>query len=530
MAAVGTISIDLVAKTGRLLKPMKKAGASVTQFGKTTQIASAGLSKMIAPLAGVAAGFLTVGFAVSKVKAAMGDLDSTQKFADRIGIAADELVGLNLAAERTGAGTSTMQMALQRMTRRLSEAAKGSGEAQGALKELGLNAQTISRLTPDEQIRAIADAMEGVSNQGDRVRLAMKFFDSEGVALVNTMRGGADALDAFSEEAGRLGLKLGDDRRKVEAANDAMDRLKDVIKGVAGQIAVRLAPFLQALSDNLLAAGDGGLTMGEHIQKGVDLAIDAIGFLLDGVDAIRTGFAFAQVGVEYVMVKVVEGIAWAAKGVENFAETVISVVPWAFAQAQQAITESLGWIINKFAEVLTWIDSKLPESMQTGLGKLTKEFSDTFDQVAAEQRQAIENQDYKIDLTFGDTAGEFAAGLNDGLEQSRQNFEEFANREKLSDKLRKSVKKIREDTDAAAAAAAEAVQPDGFLIDEDAAAGAAAAIGGALAKGSQEAFKAIVGTSNKDLPKKQLDETKRQTRILEDLTAKGVFLFPAGLI
>ncbi|MCH7526661.1 MAG: M28 family peptidase, partial [Planctomycetes bacterium] len=56
------------------------------------------------------------------------------------------------AAELTGAGTAILDKGLQSMTRRLSDAAQGTGPAVKTLDELGLSAQALARQTPQEQI------------------------------------------------------------------------------------------------------------------------------------------------------------------------------------------------------------------------------------------------------------------------------------------------------------------------------------------------------------------------------------------
>ena len=108
--------------------------------------------------------------------------DELAKTADKLGVTTEALAGLRHAAELTGVSTGTMDMAMQRFTRRAAEAAKGTGEAKGALRELGIDAESIVRLPLDEQMNVVADAMAGVESQSDKVRLAMKLFDSEGVA------------------------------------------------------------------------------------------------------------------------------------------------------------------------------------------------------------------------------------------------------------------------------------------------------------------------------------------------------------
>ena len=172
--------------------------------------------------------------------------DKLAKTSDRLGLTTEALAGLRHAAELSGAGTDTLDMALQRLTRRVAEAATGSGEAVGALKELGLSAEHLNTLPTDEKFKAIAQAFEGVQDQSDRVRLAFKLFDSEGVKLVNTLNMGAKGLNDAAQEARDLGLAISRvDAAKIEAANDAFLRVQTAIKGVGNTLAIELAPYVE---------------------------------------------------------------------------------------------------------------------------------------------------------------------------------------------------------------------------------------------------------------------------------------------
>ena len=101
------------------------------------------------------------------------------------------------AAELAGVSTRTTDMAIQRFTAPpVLEAAVDTGEAKNALIELGLNAEELAKLPLEKQMLELSAAFDKVEDSGDRVRLAFKLFDSEGVAFINTLEGGRDALQA----------------------------------------------------------------------------------------------------------------------------------------------------------------------------------------------------------------------------------------------------------------------------------------------------------------------------------------------
>ena len=132
--------------------------------------------------------------------------DALAKTASKIGTTTEALSALQYAGQLTGVQVDTMNMALQRFTRRASEAAVGTGEAKGAIRELGIDARQLVRLPLDERMLVLADAFADVENESDRLRLAFKLFDSEGAALVNTLGMGRDGLSDLLGEARSLGV------------------------------------------------------------------------------------------------------------------------------------------------------------------------------------------------------------------------------------------------------------------------------------------------------------------------------------
>ena len=296
------VKFDIVARD-----KTKRAFDSVTGgLGKVSK-ASIAVTAKIAKIGGAFA--LAAGGATAALtRASMKNIDALAKTADKIGINTEALAGLQHAAELTGVSTETMNMALQRMTRRVAEAAMGSGEAVKALDELGINAAELQKLPLDVQMGIIADSMGKVTNQSDRVRLAMKLFDSEGVALVNTLGQGSQGLQDMAREAQLLGLAINRiDAAQVEAANDAVTRAQGVFTGVANQIAVNLSPVVAELATNFYQTA---LDMNEAGNVGAKIAqtlVKAFGHVANAVQGLR----IAVKGIQFVFAKMAEGATFA---------------------------------------------------------------------------------------------------------------------------------------------------------------------------------------------------------------------------
>lgn len=230
--------------------------------------------------------------------------DALAKTADKIGTTTEALSALQFAGKLTGVEVNTMNMALQRFTRRASEAARGTGEAKGALRELRLDARELVKLPLDQQMLQLADAFEDAKRRGlNPLRLAFKLFDSEGAQLVTTLAEGREGLSAMFGEARALGIVMSAEAAAgVEKANDEFLKLNAIFKGILDQTTAALAPALtyivESISKSLLKFGDaqkGFAEVGRQIALSLvngfriagETIIDGINGIISKVNAVK---------------------------------------------------------------------------------------------------------------------------------------------------------------------------------------------------------------------------------------------------
>lgn len=261
--SLGTLTLDLIARVGGFEQGMDKAArVSAKRMGEIERQ----VKRVTTVLAGL--GAAAIASTAALVRSQINLADATAKTADRLGFTTEELSKLRYAAEMTGVASNTFEMAMQRMTRRLGEAATGAGEAVGALRELGLDAQALSDAGPAEAFKTIADALSEVPSQADRVRLAFKFFDSEGVKLVNTIANGRAGIEALGDELERLGGVIDSDAaRRAEELNDNLSRFRTTITGVGNELAIGLLPTLVEFTD---------LLQDSEVQEGIRSIVTGI--------------------------------------------------------------------------------------------------------------------------------------------------------------------------------------------------------------------------------------------------------------
>lgn len=186
--------------------------------------------------------------------------DNINDLSNRLGISTEALSQFSYMAGMSGVPFETLAKGMQSAQKRISEAAIGMGKAKEAIAELGLSAEELNKLSPEQQFEVLAEAMQGVTVQADKVRIATKLFGDEGAALLQAMEGGAAGVRAMRQEADELGLTLTKvDAEAIAGMNDSFDRFGNAIKGAATQLVAFLAPALKAIADFMTNAFVGAI-------------------------------------------------------------------------------------------------------------------------------------------------------------------------------------------------------------------------------------------------------------------------------
>lgn len=245
-ANIGSLVVSVAANTAPFEKGMKKSKRGLTSFEKSAKSTQRTMANLKRGLIGLAAGF-TVGAAVNQFNEMIEAMDELGKTSRNLGIATEELGALRFAAERAGVSVEKMDTSLERMSRNVSQAAQAMGPAKDTIEELGLDAEKLNRASPDVAIRQIADAMEAVGNQADKVRIAESIFGRGAAEMLEVLRGGAGTIDALAGEFKTLGGAISaEEAKRAEDFLDAMTNLKTVAGGAFKDFVIDIAPLALA--------------------------------------------------------------------------------------------------------------------------------------------------------------------------------------------------------------------------------------------------------------------------------------------
>ena len=258
-----------------------KASGGLKDLGRQAELLRTG----IRTLGGALAGVTTVGGLAALVNSSISAADAIGKTADKIGVGVEALQELRFAAKASGVEQQTLDMALQRFTRRTAEAAQGTGEAKDALAQMGiaLRDQDGHLRRSEDLLADVADAFARIEDPAERVRLAFKLFDSEGVALVNLLSDGSGALDQMRERARDLGIVLDEHLvRDAERARTELDTLAQVVSANLTRAALEAAPVIADLSSWLAdVAGKAGIAWERLFDAPEDKSLRTLRYELD---------------------------------------------------------------------------------------------------------------------------------------------------------------------------------------------------------------------------------------------------------
>lgn len=235
----GRAYVEIFADSSPLVRGLKLAlgrlkafGSAITSIGLGVLGARSIYDNLIAPIMRAGNLFNTVG-------SQLNDLSQ------QTGASASSLSAFAYAAQQTGIEIEDVATGMNKVQKLLAEAKQGSAGAADTLKRLGLSAAQLATMKPEDQILAITDALNRMTNVGDKNAMMMEIFGRGGAK----MAGFAKEVRGLTAEARRLGLVMSDeDVAAADTLGDAMGTLGAMFKSIAINIGAALAPTLVDLA------------------------------------------------------------------------------------------------------------------------------------------------------------------------------------------------------------------------------------------------------------------------------------------
>jgi hypothetical protein len=320
MAKSRKVEILITAKD-KATRVLRRITGSIKKWGKGAVKIAGGV---VAGL-GLVTGALTVMF--GKLASA---IDEQAKIASALGIANEALGAMRDAAGYAGISTEGLTTSLRKMSQGIGDAANGTGEAKDAIEALGLNAEKLAQMKPEEAFTAIIVELDKIPNGIKKTTLAMDLFGRSGAAMANLS---AKGLQQAQRDADKLGIKLTTAQAAgVEAANDAWAR----IKIVAGD-------FLKYVTSILAPGINNGLTKAFDFLKKQDLKLWA--------NKAALGITVAFQATVTVLGLVAEGVIAITRGLNAAVDVVNKLTRASMMLMLERAKEDLAGINKEIAEI-----------------------------------------------------------------------------------------------------------------------------------------------------------------------------------
>lgn len=305
MATIGSIIIGIRTNTSDLKKGLGQARNSISDFGSSLTSAK-GL------LLGFGAALATGAFA-SFVKSSAETIDNVSKLADRLGTTTENFQGLAHAANLSGVSQESLAGAMGKFQKLMGE---GNPKAISTLEAMGLSAEALKNSDPVDAIKQIADGLNQIPNSADRAAATTALFGKSGQELGNLLMSGSQGIAAAQAEAEKLGLTFDRvDGAKVEAALDNFTRVEGLMTGVGQSIAVEVAPYLTAITDQIIAFATEGDNLKNMMGGAFSFVRDSIIVCADAFDVLMSVFKLVQSGLTTAISYVIKGISMLVKAI-----------------------------------------------------------------------------------------------------------------------------------------------------------------------------------------------------------------------
>jgi hypothetical protein len=245
--------------SGGLSQGISGIGASVAGLINPFTAAVAGVAAFAAGATAVARGLVDLEDRVER-------LGNT---ADKLGVSFEFIQTLEAAAARSGTSVEAVSAAFGRLQKNVTGVDEESKAAQAALASIGVTAEELAALKPEEQYKLIGDSIQAIEDPAKRTAASMGLFGKSGADLLPFFKN----LPGAASDMERFGRALTDiDRARIDDFGAGLDALGVATQGLGQSV---LLPFA--------GLGEGVTTAFAEIIAGITAVVDPIGRVLEPI-------------------------------------------------------------------------------------------------------------------------------------------------------------------------------------------------------------------------------------------------------
>lgn len=259
--AIGTLSIDLEARLGRLEGDLSRATKLIERDAGKMQKAFAASSAAISNVIGLLGTGVAAGWVVNLTRNALAGVDALNDFADATGTTVEKASALEQVGLRTGTSLDVIGAAVVKLNQGLAAGNEDSPTAK-ALARIGLTATELRQLDPADAIKRVADTLAGFADDGDKARLVQDLFGK-------SVREVAPLLKDLNEQGELNGRVTAAQAAEVDKLNKAIFQLQGSFTNLSRDILGAVVPALNEVFARIKAGQEVFGSFGATIRAGL---------------------------------------------------------------------------------------------------------------------------------------------------------------------------------------------------------------------------------------------------------------------
>lgn len=378
----GEVQIKLMADISNIIQQMQAAERIVKMTSTGMEHAFESLrSTAIGIGASIAAGLSINAFKSlldGSIKAAAGLHDLAIVGSTTV----EALSGLAGIGKYTDTGADAIVASMNKLTKNLTSATEESAGTGKAIQALGLDMRQFASLKPDEQMVAVAKAMDGFQDGAGKSAIAMALYGKEGAKLLPFMKDLAIAQELaakFTTEQSNAADNLDDNLKRINASSDAWK--KTLVMGMVPALDEAAQAYLDVMNGTgglrdevKKLAADGSIaewTRGAII--GMTYLADMVTVVYRGLKTMANGFF---VYVEAAQQALSGNFSGAAKTIQSLGDDLSAM--W----SEETLGQRLRGRLEELKAIEKAAEAAKPKLDTDGLGRSSKAVKETVDEYA----------------------------------------------------------------------------------------------------------------------------------------------------
>lgn len=324
--SLGTLTLDLVAKTAGFVQGMDKAERASAKWRKKVardiddlkQTATVGFAAITAAATGAAVG---LGAMVMDSAAAAREI---KQLAAVSGATTTEFQRMAFGAERFGVDQEKLSDVLENVNRNIGDFIQtGAGPMadffENIAPKVGVTAEQFAKLSGPEALQLYVDSLEKAGVSQKEMNFLLDSFSSDADRLLPLLQNGGELMGQLGDEAERTGLVFSQfDLAQLLAAERATKQLQQQWQGLTNHLAVQAAPVMTALGNLLMDFTGNAGDMRGAVTDAFNGIIGAAGFVADAIEGVRRTFQVAGKGMALLVIKLEKDFLGLAHAIINF--------------------------------------------------------------------------------------------------------------------------------------------------------------------------------------------------------------------